>query len=49
MLAPAQHHFPEELESALQAAVDAWEAAAAQVADEKLGAALDLATQLRYA
>ncbi len=49
MLAPAQQSFPGDLESALRAALDAWEVGDAQLAGERLGAALDLATRFRYA
>ena len=49
MLAPAQQRFPDDLQSALHAALDAWEVGEAQLAGERLGAALDLATRLRYA
>jgi hypothetical protein len=48
MLAPAQQRFPDDLESALYSALGAWEAGEAKLAGERLGAALDLATQLRY-
>jgi hypothetical protein len=49
MLAPAQQRFPDDLESALHSALSAWEVGEEQLAGERLGAALDLATGHRYA
>jgi hypothetical protein len=49
MLAPAQQRLPDDLESALHSALNAWEVGEEQLAGERLGAALDLAAGHRCA
>jgi hypothetical protein len=49
MLVPPQQRLPEDLESAVQAALDAWEAGEDRLAEVKLGEAIALAQRLRYA
>ena len=49
LLVPPQQRLPEELESSVQAAVAAWDEGRAQLAEQKLGAAVELAQRLRYA
>jgi class 3 adenylate cyclase/tetratricopeptide (TPR) repeat protein len=49
LLAPAQQRLPEVLESLVQAAAAAWDEGEPELAEEKLGMAVDLAQRLRYA
>jgi hypothetical protein len=49
LLAPTQQRFPEVLESLVQAAAAAWDEGEPELAEEKLGAAVELAQRLRYA
>jgi hypothetical protein len=49
LLAPPQLRLPDELECAVQAAIAAWEEGAPHVAGERLGQAVELAQQLRFA
>jgi hypothetical protein len=49
LLAPTKQRLPEVLESLVQAAVAAWDHEEPELAEEKLGAAIDLAQRLRYA
>ena len=49
LLGPAQQRLPEELESAVQSALDAFDPGDMAPAAERLGKALELAVQLRFA
>jgi adenylate cyclase len=49
LLAPNQQRLPEALESLVQAVAAAWDEGEPELAEEKLGAAIDLAQCLRYA
>ena len=49
LLVPPQQRLPDELEAAVQAAIDDWGQGKAQRAMEELGAAVELAWRLRYA
>jgi tetratricopeptide (TPR) repeat protein len=49
LLAPAQQRLPEVLESLVKAGAAAWDEGEPELAQEKLGAAVELAQRLRYA
>jgi len=49
LLTPSQQRFPDELEAAVQAAIDAFDKGEAELAGTLLGEALELAQRLRYA
>jgi eukaryotic-like serine/threonine-protein kinase len=49
LLVPPQQRLPPELASVVQAAITAWEGEEPQLAEEKLGQAVELAQRLRYA
>ena len=49
LLVPPQQRLPDELEAAVQAAIDDWGQGKAQRAMEELGVAVELAWRLRYA
>jgi predicted ATPase/class 3 adenylate cyclase len=49
LLVPPQQRLPEELEAAVQAAIDAWEQGELRSATESLTGAVELARQSRYA
>lgn len=49
LLVPPQQRLPDELASVVQAAITAWEDEEPQLAEEKLGQAVELAERLRYA
>jgi hypothetical protein len=49
LLAPPQQRFPDELETLLQAAIEAWDGGQPRVAAARLGEAVELAQRLAYA
>jgi hypothetical protein len=49
LLVPPQQRLPDELESMVQSAIAAWDNTEQDLAGQRLGEALELAQQLRYA